>query len=42
MCLAEGIKALHLEVDHTNPRALELYQRSGFVEHKRHLMTRWL
>lgn len=41
-CRAEGIAALHLEVDHDNPAGRRLYTRRGFVDHGRHLMTRWL
>jgi len=39
-CSALGIAALHLEVDHENPRARELYARAGFRDHARHLMTK--
>jgi GNAT superfamily N-acetyltransferase len=35
-----GVRALHLEVDHVNPRARALYERNGFVAHERALMTR--
>jgi len=37
-----GVTALHLEVDQGNDPALELYRRSGYVDHDRHLMTKWL
>jgi ribosomal protein S18 acetylase RimI-like enzyme len=37
-----GVNALHLEVDDGNAPALELYQRAGFEDHHRFLMTRWL
>ncbi len=37
-----GAKALHLEVDHANPDALRLYERTGYRSHPRHLMTKWL
>jgi diamine N-acetyltransferase len=37
-----GVNALHLEVDPGNDPALELYRRSGFVDHGRFLMTKWL
>lgn len=37
-----GVTALHLEVDHGNDPALELYRRSGYVDHDRHLITKWL
>ena len=36
-----GAKILHLEVNRGNP-AIELYRRSGFQDHDRYLMSRWL
>ncbi|MES1245399.1 MAG: GNAT family N-acetyltransferase [Acidobacteriota bacterium] len=41
-CRRESIGALHLEVEHANPRARALYERNGYKTHDRHLMTRWL
>jgi len=41
-CRAEGIRAIHLAVDHANVRAQSVYQRFGFVAHERFLMTKWL
>lgn len=41
-CRARGIKALHLESGHGNPRATRLYEGRGFKAHERHLMTKWL
>jgi ribosomal protein S18 acetylase RimI-like enzyme len=41
-CAELDVRALHLEVDHVNERAKELYKRAGFVEHDRWLMTRRL
>jgi GNAT superfamily N-acetyltransferase len=41
-CRGSGIVALHLEVDHANPDGKRLYSRRGFVDHERHLMTKWL
>jgi ribosomal protein S18 acetylase RimI-like enzyme len=37
-----GVNAIHLEVDHGNDPALELYRRTGFEDHDRFLMTKWL
>ena len=37
-----GVNALHLEVDHANDPALELYRRTGYKDHDRFLMTKWL
>lgn len=42
LCLDSGIAALHLEVDHDNRHGKRLYTRRGFVDHRRHLMTKWL
>lgn len=39
-CREAGIQALHLEVEHENSRARALYERSGYVAHERHLMTK--
>jgi ribosomal protein S18 acetylase RimI-like enzyme len=37
-----GVNAAHLEVDHGNDPAAELYRKIGYVDHERHLMTKWL
>ena len=37
-----GVNAIHLEVDPGNDSALELYRGSGYVDHNRFLMTKWL
>ncbi len=38
-----GIKALHMEVDHDNPKAAKLYRRAGFkARDEYYLMTRAL
>jgi diamine N-acetyltransferase len=37
-----GVNAIHLEVSKDNDAALELYRRAGYVDHGRHLMTKWL
>jgi ribosomal protein S18 acetylase RimI-like enzyme len=41
-CREFGVKALHLEVDRTNFAGQALYQKSGFKDHDRFLMTRWI
>ncbi len=41
-CRELGVRALHLEVERANVAAHELYRRSGFKEHDRHLMTKWV
>ena len=38
---ALGLKRLYLEVGHDNP-AHGLYRRAGFVDHPRHLMSKFL
>ena len=37
-----GVNAIHLEVDPGNDSARELYRRTGYVDHNRFLMTKWL
>ena len=37
-----GVNALHLEVDKGNDPAFELYRRTGFEDHNRFWMTKWL
>jgi ribosomal protein S18 acetylase RimI-like enzyme len=37
-----GVNAIHLEVDHGNEPAAELYRRTGYDDHARFLMTKWL
>jgi ribosomal protein S18 acetylase RimI-like enzyme len=41
-CATNGIRALRLEVEHENIQAHSLYNKVGFKEHTRHLMTKWL
>jgi GNAT superfamily N-acetyltransferase len=41
-CLRLGVHALHLEVEHANPRGEALYRRQGFHGNDRQLLTRWL
>ncbi len=42
VCRQEGIRAVHLEVDHVNVRAQEVYRKAGYRDHDRHLLTKWL
>ena len=37
-----GVNAVHLEVNHGNDPAMELYRRIGYADHDRYLMTKWL
>jgi GNAT superfamily N-acetyltransferase len=39
---ALNVNAVHLEVDRGNDPAVELYRRTGYADHSRHLMTKWL
>jgi GNAT superfamily N-acetyltransferase len=41
-CRAENIRAVHLEVDRTNIAAKTLYHKTGFVDHERHFLTKWI
>jgi ribosomal protein S18 acetylase RimI-like enzyme len=42
VCRERGIRALHLEVERANERAQTLYRKSGFQDHDRYLLTKWL
>jgi ribosomal protein S18 acetylase RimI-like enzyme len=42
VCVAEGVSALHLEVERSNTQAQAVYRKFGFEDHDRYLMTRWL
>ena len=42
ICCREKIEALHLEVDRNNKRAQKLYRETGFKDHDRYLLTKWL
>jgi GNAT superfamily N-acetyltransferase len=41
-CAARGWRALRLEVERKNQRALALYGSAGFHAHDRFLMTKWI
>ena len=42
VCRAEGIGALHLEVERANTTAQAVYRKHGFTHHDRFLMTKWV
>lgn len=42
VCRARGVRALHLEVKRANTGAQTLYRKAGFLDHDRHLLTKWL
>ncbi|HEX8457866.1 MAG TPA: GNAT family N-acetyltransferase [Pyrinomonadaceae bacterium] len=42
VCRDARITALHLEVERANAHALGLYRRTGFRDHDRYLLTKWL
>jgi ribosomal protein S18 acetylase RimI-like enzyme len=42
VCRTLGIRALHLEVDRGDPRALAVYQRAGFEDRNNYLLTKWV
>ena len=42
VCAAEGVNALHLEVERENTSAQAVYRKFGFEDHDRYLMTKWL
>jgi ribosomal protein S18 acetylase RimI-like enzyme len=37
-----GVRAIHLEVSHSNPRAYDFYRRAGFEDYRRFLLNKWL
>ena len=42
VCRERGVCALHLEVERANTRAQSVYRKSGFKDHDRYLLTKWL
>jgi diamine N-acetyltransferase len=42
VCVAEGVNALHLEVERENTSAQTVYRKFGFKDHDRYLMTKWI
>jgi len=42
VCAAEGVNALHLEVERANTSAQSVYRGFGFEDHDRYLMTKWI
>jgi GNAT superfamily N-acetyltransferase len=42
VCAAEGVNALHLEVERENISAQTVYRKFGFEDQDRYLMTKWL
>jgi hypothetical protein len=40
VCAARGVRALHLEVDRNNPRALAAYLKAGFEDRNNFLLTK--
>ena len=37
-----GVRVIHLEVSHSNPRAYDFYRRAGFDDYRRFLLNKWL
>ena len=42
VCRENGIQALHLEVERKNAAAQRAYQKFGFADHDRYLLTKWV
>ena len=42
VCRSLGVQALHLEVERANVNAQKFYRKSGFADHARYLMTKWI
>lgn len=40
ICRTAGVRALHLEVERGKDHARRLYEKSGYVEHSRYLLTK--
>lgn len=41
-CRSLGVQALHLEVERANTRAQNFYRKTGFKDHDRYLLTKWI
>lgn len=41
-CRSLGVRALHLEVERSNTGAQAFYRKTGFEDHDRYLMTKWI
>jgi diamine N-acetyltransferase len=41
-CRSLGVRALHLEVERANLNAQAVYRKSGFKDHDRYLLTKWV
>ncbi len=41
-CRRENIRAVHLEVEVSNEAAQNLYRKTGFVDHQRYFLTKWI
>lgn len=39
---SEGVRALHLEVGRNNVAAQDFYRKTGYADHDRYLMTKWV
>ena len=42
VCRSLSVQALHLEVERANVSAQKFYRKSGFADHARYLMTKWI
>jgi ribosomal protein S18 acetylase RimI-like enzyme len=41
-CVRHGIRTVHLEVEHSNPRVRRLYERAGFQDRGFYIMSKWI
>jgi GNAT superfamily N-acetyltransferase len=41
-CRSLNLKALYLEVERANVKAQQFYQKMGFIDHDRLLLTKWV
>jgi ribosomal protein S18 acetylase RimI-like enzyme len=41
-CTRHGIRTVHLEVEHSNPRVRGLYERAGFQDRGFYILSKWI
>jgi ribosomal protein S18 acetylase RimI-like enzyme len=41
-CSRHGIRTVHLEVEHSNPRVRGLYERAGFQDRGFYILSKWI
>jgi ribosomal protein S18 acetylase RimI-like enzyme len=41
-CARHGVRTVHLEVEHSNPRVRRLYEREGFQDRGFYILSKWI